>query len=150
MSREIKFRGQVIPTNEWIYGDLIRNSIIDPFSYISIGFGYKVDDPRIGKPIKVYPHTIGLFTGLKDKNDKEMFDGDIVKIVNQIEVGNEIIGLVEWCNEFACFELKVLISGEEGTMTIYSKQIDYRNINRELIGNIHDNPELINSASIDV
>lgn len=143
MNRKIKFRGKRIDNKEWIIGDLISLSKIDPFSYISKGIGYKVDDPEIGKPIKVYPHTIGLLTGLKDKNDKEIFEGDIAKIVNQIEVGNEIIGLVEWCNEFSCFELKVLIGGEEGTMTVYSKQVDHRNINREVIGNIHDNPELI-------
>lgn len=130
--REIKFRGKRIDNKEWIYGDLIKHSIISPFTYIAKGTGYKVDDFEIGIPIKVFPATVGQFTGQKDKYGKEIWQGDIL-------MGKGFEGEVVWNNELSLFEVTVLIGeGEYGTMTIYSKQENGNNINREIIGNIHD------------
>jgi len=63
---------------EWIQGDLLNYSIIDPFKYIAKGIGYEVADPEIGKPIKIYPHTLCQCTGLLDKNQKFGFENDEV------------------------------------------------------------------------
>lgn len=75
-------------------------------------------------------------TGLKDKNGVEIWAGDIVDARGQR-------GVVTWVDELAMFDLVVKLDddGGEGSMTVYSKQEDGKNIYREVVGNIHQHPE---------
>ena len=54
------FSARRLDTGETIKGDLINHSIIDPFTYIAKGTGYKIDDPELGLPIKVHPDSVKL------------------------------------------------------------------------------------------
>lgn len=76
-------------------------------------------------------------TGLYDKHGVEMFAGDIVK-------AHGVIGVIEWVDELALFTVKVKLESGDGDMSIYSHQENGCNVEREVIGNIYQNPELLN------
>ena len=87
--------------------------------------------------IEVLEETIGQYTELKDKNEKEIYEGDIVKI------NDEIIAKVIWDNDYLGYflyanEENSIDSFENGEQPLY----DYWG-SIEVIGNIYDNPELL-------
>lgn len=139
--RPIKFRGIEIKSKRWVYGAYVP--AIDEDSCDSI-----IDEQ--GTWHIVFSETVGQYTGLKDKNGKEIWEGDIMELVN---AGNEVIRCV--C-EFGSaireiYGNKVEIIGfyftlENGLKTFPIIQ-NYLGVHDTKvfsnIGNIHDNPELL-------
>ena len=131
--REILFRGKRVDNGEWVEGYLVklgRESFSDHERYgickkaIPIGgsgvcYNIKIDE--------VIPETVGQYTGLCDKNGNKIFEGDIVKVCGMN------IDMVEF--SCGCFVLKRQVYGCE-----FTHQCFYT---IEVIGNIHDNPELL-------
>ena len=109
------FRGNLKASNEWAFGNLqVTKSgvaIITP------------DDTPIGKYGQVDPETVGECAGLKDKNGKLIFEGDII--------GNPY-NVVEYC-------LGAWTVNGDVPLAYYAKS-------HEVIGNIHDNPELLEES----
>lgn len=142
MNREIKFRGKMIPENEWIFGTILRI----PAPPVCFGksetdkYYIQFPDPRYmpdwNMPYKmvqgeVNPDTIGQYTGLHDKNGKEIYEGDIVKI----KYRDEDIGKVIY--EHNGFSIDVT------NMNKNYGRVSFVNNFIEVIGNIYDNPELL-------
>ena len=121
--REILFRGKQTGSGEWVYGSLITET--NPFDKNMV-MTHIYDNGC--NEILVDPRTIGQYTGMTDKNGARIFEGDIVKISN-----DEI------------FEVKY----EDGRFTagLFLGDWDYGHV--EVIGNIYDNPELVEVAEND-
>jgi uncharacterized phage protein (TIGR01671 family) len=116
MKREIKFRGKSLHTGEWHYGDFVQHS--DNTVFIrERGTASSLSNPE----------TVGQFTGLHDNNGNEIYEGDIVRY----DMGGECE--VSYCigGGFAGFDLSPAFHNEHQLKDV------------EVIGNIHDNPELI-------
>ena len=126
--REIKFRGKRLDNGEWVYGDL---HIRTPFPHIHSEIDYgKVD---------IDPNTIGQFIGLHDYKGREIYEGDV--ICSELVSGREVLHKIEYNVENAMFVAKPLEGLDSDYCHIYKHWI-WR-YGKEVIGNIHDNPELL-------
>jgi uncharacterized phage protein (TIGR01671 family) len=150
MNREIKFRGKRFDNGKWVYGHYFMGvpSPLDENKqrhYIA---------PPCGLGEEVDPATVGQFTGLKDKNGQEIYEDDIAKVKISTFIDDAI------SNEEEIFELvkPVIYRGCAFVVDIseLGTEIDYELIENfcgnvgeefghsfEVIGNIYDNPELL-------
>ena len=136
--REILFRGKSIDNGEWVEGAFLNDRdgafyICPAVSYISHGDGG--NRRRIGSWYKVDPSTVGQYTGLKDKNGERIFEGDVAKVLQGKDKDIAYVGF-----ENGAFMLY------PKTGNIYERTLWeywYNDWDVEVIGNITDNPELL-------
>jgi len=120
--REYKFRGKRIDNGEWVYGYVYKDALI--------GCNILQTKPCLAA-IMVDPSTAGQYTGLKDKNGREIYEGDIVTglfnytgIIGHIVYGSDATFFIE----------------RKG---LYGISLNNAEVWLEVIGNIYENPELL-------
>lgn len=121
--RAIKFRGlskkEVVPFSqerEWVVGNLLTEG----------GFA-AIHNGKF--PVEVVPETVGQFTGLTDKNGKEIYEGDVATDGKYI-----------YTVEFSLWSYAFVWSKHGSQNDFHFEKSDCQEM--EVIGNIHDNPEL--------
>lgn len=139
--REILFRGKRVNNGEWVEG------IYYPVKYsgfsIPGGTDYNIlTYPSGGGEIQaqVISETIGQYTGLTDKNGVKIFEGDIVTYNKEYGGETREKGTVYWCDGAFWVEN---VQDEEG-YGLLGALVKYQ---LEVIGNVHDNPELLEGSN---
>lgn len=150
MARPIKFRGKVKHDGRWVYGSLLVYGDGEHNIFVPRQHNYKLDSWN------VFSETVGQSTRLKDAKGIEIYEGDIVKsyVVHVTEDEETIefwrVGEIRYVS--GGFALTNCTNYDDLGM-VYKSEVQpspktknsfpaYRS---EVIGNIHDNPELINS-----
>lgn len=135
--REILFRGKLKQDNlpyrkdEWVYGNFVF--LTDGNRHIPHIYGFG----------EVIPETIGQYTGLTDKNGKKIFEGDIVKEEDCVHNGEVQIYGRKWV---VYFDKGVFFGWRKGYKSCGLSKFIPNISGIEVIGNIHDNPELLKEA----
>lgn len=138
--REILFRGKRIDNGEWIQGFLViwgNDYYIAPDinAYTSMGGRGKGRCMMFGHYYQVFPKTVGQYTGLTDKTDKngrKIFEGDIIR--QKGFLNNYYTSVWYASGRFLVKDYETLLPTQLGGISRYKI---------EVIGNIHDNPELL-------
>ena len=150
--REIKFRGKRLENGEWIYGDLAhdwnKDTHIIKFDCFGPDFTACGDcGCNEANSFEVDSETVGQFAGLKDKNGKEIYEGDIVNLINAdgdsinviCEFGTARREIFENTVDITGFYFK--LSNGRKTFPIVSNYLGKHDLELfKIIGNIHDNP----------
>jgi uncharacterized phage protein (TIGR01671 family) len=136
MSREIKFRGRRINNGEWVYGCYAYHKVplTDAIDHFIVVNGLK--------PYSIDPETVGQYVGLKDKNKKEIYEGDIVRNHRNLDYKELIVCRWQealddgrWTIEKPGFRFE-RINGVGTTIWVANKHF-------EVIGNIYEHPHLL-------
>lgn len=117
--REIKFRGKRVDNGEWVYGWLYKwcrqEGGIERYSIQNDSGAYQID-----------PKTVGQFTGLKDKDGKKIYEGDVMSECGEVVFDDGAFAFAD-------------LTGHQHPSRITQDRVRRLNI----LGNIHDNPELL-------
>lgn len=132
--REILFHGKT-SDGEWVEGDVLQTR------YHSGHIEYQImPQTPVSSAVPVLPETVGQYTGLTDRNGKRIFEGDICKFkrFNDVHIGKVVFN-VTTASFIMWYQPIVGAYGEKATQKMLLSVCD----NIEVVGNIHDNPVLM-------
>jgi uncharacterized phage protein (TIGR01671 family) len=122
MEREIKFRGKRTDNGEWVYG----------YYYVERSIHFIVTQEQLPTHYEIDPKTVGEYTGLRDKNGKEIYEGGVIK-TSSFPHGERSDIVIKYDESMGAFAGYV-----DGRFNDWLA--NYRDF--EKIGNIHENPNL--------
>ena len=152
--REILFRGKMLDTGTWVEGAFCLKDCDDPFGELQDRPSIiKYAPPHDGYWFRVIPETVGQLTGLFDKNGMKIFEGDVVRFTSSPGFYS-YVGEVVFRKGAFCIKYKPSYSktdhfhriGETDRWQDMGASGDITH-SYELMGNIHDNPELLAADS---
>ena len=140
--REIKFRGKNINNGEWVYGyysvsEEIINNGGTKCNYIEWNqqFHHITEKSLRPKTYVIFSKTVGQFTGLTDMNGKEIYEGDIF-LFEELTNHEYLMAEIKF-KEFSWWCIN------ENEAMLLEEMIFKNVLDGKIIGNIHDNPELL-------
>ncbi len=145
---EILFRGKRVDNGEWVYGTYGRHTSFDAM-IIDRPYLDSNGDLTALNFWTVNPETVGQYTGLTDKNGVKIFEGDIVKeyktkdkVKGVVKFGEYQSGINKYADDLGFYV-------EWTTENFLIRELGYwcRKNMLEVIGNIHDNPELLEGSN---
>ena len=135
---EILFRGKrkdILPGNEWVFGFLINH----PNSSPEIGYEYN-EEWEDNQCEYVVPETVGQYTGMNDINGNKIYEGDIVHCKARIDRANMFV-------TFEDGKFVMVLCEEFKTHKRGLGHYEIECFDKEVIGNIYDNPELLTNEN---
>jgi uncharacterized phage protein (TIGR01671 family) len=130
-----KYRGKRIDNGEWAKGQRLYDEITGKaWIVLSITESQQTEGGLYVYCVEVDPETVGEYTGLPDKNGKEIFEGDIAEVtscMDEVYMAEVMFNHMEW-----------ELCDVDGGISIHDQIIECKKM-VEIIGNIHDNPELL-------
>lgn len=149
---EILFRGKRVDNGEWISGSILS---FDDGGKVILSSTAKVFKEHGTTTIccnecyDVYPETVGQYTGLTDKNGVKIFEGDIVKEYKSKDKVKGVVKFGEYQSGINKYADDLGFYVEWTTENFLIQELGYwcRKNMLEVIGNIHDNPELLEGSN---
>ena len=161
MSITRKYRGKRKDNGEWVEGYLLEQNTPEYHCYIVISFKAEQDNRHTEilecDIYEVIPETVGQYTDLTDKSGTKIFEGDIVKFIHKgkikssddypfaVQYGEPYSRnyKIKYVNTFTNYGLRFI----NGSIHFPCKQSTLSMYDCEIIGNLHDNPELLKGGA---
>jgi uncharacterized phage protein (TIGR01671 family) len=142
------FRGKREDNGQWVYGNHIFDDVTG--KHYILPLGNKIVSGEGSCLYGVIAKTVGLCTGLYDKNNNPVYAGDIVK---GITYSSECCGVIVWIGEIASFGVRYR---NRTTPTAWEKASILKRMSEgykdeftaEVVGNVYDNPELLEVENV--